>query len=475
MHASDTMTNFAVEILFWIRQKRWFLIALALGMIMFWFVPHPATLSPDGFHTLIILSMALIMIIAEPLPLPAVAIFIIFMQVIMGISTPNDVASAFMNDAVFFIMGSLMLAVAIVNQGLDKRLALAIIRVTGNKTWRIVAGFTTISALLASFIGGHTVTAMMMPVGLTLVRYTSKDARKVVGLSAVLLFAIAYGATIGSMGTPSGGGRNAIMLNYWAEFGITGIDYLTWMKYVYPMLLIEIPLTVIILLITFKPEFKVLDSAVRKLVVEVAKTGPMRGRELLAIGLFFVVFLGWIFLSERIGLGIVALMGVFLYLAFGLVEWSELNRRTNWGVILLFGAAISIGIQMKETGAAGWVAASAVQGLGSIIGDMGLLRESVAILLAGGVCNLLSGTATVAVVGPIVLNLGGDPILLGFTTVIASSFGYFTAVATPACTIIYSSGLVKAPDFLRAGWKMAIMSIMVLILITVGWWPLIHG
>ena len=62
--------------------------------------------------------------------MPAVAILILILEVIFGIDTPNGVAASFMSDAVFFIMGSLMLAVAIVSQGLDKRLALGIIRMT---------------------------------------------------------------------------------------------------------------------------------------------------------------------------------------------------------------------------------------------------------------------------------------------------------------------------------------------------------
>ena len=79
--------------------------------------------------------------------MPAVAILILILEVIFGIDTPNGVAESFMSDAVFFIMGSLMLAVAIVSQGLDKRLALGIIRMTGNKTWRIVFVFVAISAI----------------------------------------------------------------------------------------------------------------------------------------------------------------------------------------------------------------------------------------------------------------------------------------------------------------------------------------
>lgn len=473
LKAQGIAVNSYIDILFWIRQKKWLLIALAYGFTMHNLVVPPADLNAAAYDALIIISMALILIVTEPLPLPAIAMFMIFMQVVLGIDTANNVASSFMNDAVFFIMGSLMLAVAIVNQGLDKRLALGIIYLTGHKTWRIVAGFTAISAILASFIGEHTVAAMMMPVGLTLVRYAHKDPRKVAGLTAALLFSIAYGATIGSIGTPSGGARNVIMMNYWAEFGAGTVTYMEWIKYVYPMVLVQIPVTVLILLITFKPEHSNLDSAVRKLVIDVAHAGRIKGKEWLAIILFILVFLGWVFLSEEFGLGIIALVGVFMYLAFGLVEWRELNRRTNWGVILLFGSAISIGIQMNDTGAAKWLAQVIITNLSKVIESPEVLQGSVAVLLTGVMSNVLSSSATVAVVGPIVLDLGGNQILIGFATAIASAFGYFTAVAAPACTIIYSSGLVQSKDFLRAGWKMGVLSLVSLLGLSLIWWPLL--
>lgn len=461
------------NLIYWITQKKWLIIAIAFGVFLY-IIPTPQGLSINGYHTLIIVAVALILIIFEPVPLPAVAFFILFMQVIITDATPNEVASSFMSDAVFFIMGSLMLAVAIVKQGLDKRLALGIIRMTGNKTWRIVAGFTAISAILSSFIGEHTVVAMMMPVGLTLIRNTSKDPSKIIKLSSILLFSIAYGAIIGSVGTPSGGGRNVIMLEYWSDFGIGNISYLTWMKYAYPMVILQIPLTVLILWWTFTPEKKTIDTGVRKLVIQVAKSGKMTGNEILSILLFVLVFMGWIFFGEKIGLGFVALIGVFLYLIFGLVEWSDLNRSTNWGVILLFGATISIGLAMKKTGAAEWLAMGALDTLNSFFHNIDYSRAGIAVILTGVLSNILNSSATIAVVGPIVLNLGGDPVLLGFATAIASAFGYFTVVAAPACMIIYSSGMVKTKDFLKAGWKMGIMSVFMLFLVSFYWWPFLQ-
>jgi sodium-dependent dicarboxylate transporter 2/3/5 len=241
------------------------------------------------------------------------------------------------------------------------------------------------------------------------------------------------------------------------------------MRYAYPMLLVEIPLAAIILWFTFKPERKILDSAVRKLKIQVAKSGSIKGSEVLAIVIFVAVFLGWVFLSPILGLGIIALIGVVLYLIFGLIKWEDLNKNTNWGVIILFGAAISIGVQMKETGAALWVAEQAISGLELITPNVDSLRWFVAVFLTGILTNLLSNAATVAVIGPIVLNMGGDAVILGFSTVIASAFAYLTIVASPTCMIIHSSGLVKSRDYLKAGWKMFLMSVTVLYIISHFW------
>ena len=384
------LSNKAIsEVLYWITRKKWLIISFILSISLFYF-PSPEGLSSEGHRTLIIVIIVLILIISESIPLPAVAILILIMQVILGVDTPDGVASTFMSDAVFFIMGSLMLAVSIVSQGLDKRLALGIINVTGNKTWRIVFGFISISAVLSSFIGEHTVAAMMLPVALSLIKNAGLPLDKSTRLSSLLLFSIAYGCAMGSIGTPSGGGRNVIMIGYLSEFGYGNISYVKWMLYTYPLLLLEIPLATVVLWFSFKPEQKNLDSAVRKLKVNVAKSGKLNGNQILAILLFIVVFLGWIFLSPLIGLGIVALSGVFFYLVFGLIDWKEISHNTNWGVILLFGAAISLGIQMKETGAALWVAEKTLINLQFVMQDLGIVRWFVAVFLTGILTNLLS-------------------------------------------------------------------------------------
>jgi len=463
--------NFLRALLFWVTRSRWLIFAIVIGIILF-ALPTPDGLSSEAHHLIVIIIITLLLVITEPIPLPATALFIIVSMTYFGIDKPNEIAHAFMNDAVFFIMGSLMLAVAIVKQGWDARIALGIIKLTGNKTRNVVMGFTVISALLSSFIGGHTVAALMLPIGMTLVRYTSRDVEKSRGLAAILLFSIAYGALVGSIGTPSGAGRNVIMLNYLNESGIGNISYAHWMLYIYPLVIILAPLVAFILMTSFSTNYDVLDSGIRKLKVQVARAGAITFRELGGLFIFILVFLGWIFFSTRFGLGTIALTGVMLYIIFGLVKWDDINRNTHWGVIILFGATIVLGTYMRSTGAALWLANGLISLLANGAEPLGFLSDVVIITMSTAMANTLSGSATVAVLGPITLHMGDNLIHQGLLTVIASAFGFFTAVAAPVCAIIYSSGLVSAKDFFKAGWKVGLISMIILIIYANTYWRL---
>ena len=462
--SEHSLTNF----LFWITQKKWFLITMVISVFLL-FIPAPSGLSIEGYRSIVIVITALMLIVTEPIPLPAIAMYILVMEVYLGIGSANDIAKSFMNDAVFFIMGSLMLAVAIIKQGWDARIALGIITLTGNKTRNIVFGFTAISAILASFIGEHTVAAIMLPIAMTLIHFTSEDKEKVQNLSAVLLFSIAYGALVGSIGTPSGGGRNVIMIDYLRDSGLS-MSYINWMVRVYPLVLIQIPIVSWVLMKSFTPEFIKLDSGVRKLVIQVAKSAEMTGRNTIAAVIFLLVFVGWIFFSESVGLGTIALTGVLMYLVGGFVKWEDLSKNTHWGVILLFGSTISLGSNIKTTGAAVWLAKSIVNFIEPVINKLPFVADLIVTVMTTTMANVLSSSATVAVLGPITMNMGQDSMHLGMVTAIASAFGYFTAVAAPACTIVYSSGLVNAKDFLKVGWKMGVISIVLLVIYANTYW-----
>ena len=478
----DLISDFSVH---YVWEKRWFFIALAVGAGIV-LAPLPEGLSNEGLIVIAMSVAATIMFITEPIPLPGVALLIILGQIfLLGIDS-SSVAKTLWNDSVLFILGSLMLAVAVVKQKLDKRIAWLIVRITGTKTSRVCFGISAVSGFLASFVGEHTVAAMMLPVGITLVTLTSDDPRKVRNLAAVILFSIAYGASVAGIGTPSGGARNAIMIGYWREFFYDPgnpesakyiIDYLRWMTFAYPIFIVQIPFVTLILFLTFRPEYKYLSRAVVKLRQQVESEGPMKRLDWVAVFMFFLVLLGWIFFSDRVGMGTIALLGATAFLVAGLVKWEDINSGVNWGVVLLYGAAISLGIEMKDTGAAKWVAESFLAALSPLGANEGFGLWAAVSVLTTAVTNTMSNGAAVAVLGPIVLNMadvaGESPILVGFITAVSSAFAYLTVVGTPACTIVYASGYLKTTDFLAVGWKMALTSMVIMLLGAWFYWPLL--
>ena len=121
------MSDFLIHYLW---EKRWFFFALIVGAGIL-IAPLPEGLIQDGKVVLAMSVMATIMFVTEPIPLPGVALLIILGQVFLLGHDSSIVAKSLWNDSVLFILGSLMLAVAVVKQKLDKRIAWLIVRITG--------------------------------------------------------------------------------------------------------------------------------------------------------------------------------------------------------------------------------------------------------------------------------------------------------------------------------------------------------
>lgn len=471
----------------WAYDKRWLLITLGMGVVLL-LLPIPGGLAPAGWKVLVMTLCATLLFIKEPVPLPSVALLIILGQILLLGLDSSSVAQSLMKDSVLFIMGSLMLAVALVKQQLDKRLALVIIRFTGTGTYRIAFGLSLFSGLLASFIGEHTVAAMMLPVALSLIELSEEDENRRRQLAVLFLFSISYACSMAGIGTPSGGARNAIMIGYWKDFfyrpgqadtAIFDVSYTRWMLFAYPVFLFQLPIMHWILRKSCPAPSNDLSQAVHRLREQVGREGSMQGRHYVAITLFCCTLAAWIFFSSEIGMGTIAVAGAAAFLITGLVRWQDLNSGVNWGIVLLYGAAISLGQQMQATGAANWVAGRFLDilapiGLGSGIGLLIAIM-----LLTTTLTNTMSNGAAVAVLGPVVLSIameaGLNPLAAGFVTALASSFAYLTVIGTPASTIVHSSGYLVSSDFLRLGWRLALMSFLVLILFAKLYWPLLGG
>jgi len=454
--------------------QRWLILGLLLGGVLLW-LPTPAGLSVEGQRALSLAAVATLFFATEPIPLPALAFLIAVFQVLLGLGSGNEVARSFMNDAVFFIMGSLMISVALVKQRLDRRIAYALLTLTGANVKRLVFGFTLTSALLASVAGEYTVVALMLPLALAILGHVRQRTQRSDHVAALLLFSIAYGAAVAGIGTPSGDVRNAIMLDYWRQLAGVHVGYVRWMAYAYPLVLVQVPVVVGVLLWTFPPEVKHVRRALVRLRQEVRAQGRLNARDVAVVALFLLTMAGWMGLGQAWGLGVVAVMGAALYLVSGLVRWSDLNSGVNWGVVWLYAAAISLGTQLDHTGAASWLAGRGLALLSVVHLDSGFALLVTLSLLAAGAAQALGAGVTVALLGPVALRLamlsGGNVLLAGLVTALGSAFAYVGTRAHPSLLPVYSSGYLKASDRFKLGARMTLASLLILWLALALYWP----
>lgn len=474
-----------IAIIYSIWRRKWLFVAIAVTLTVS-LLPAPEGLSRDG---LVIIGLALgsmVIFITEPVPLPTVALLIAIVQVIFLGYDPKKVAQSFMSDSVFFIMGSLMLAVAFVKQKLDRRMAFVLLRMTGGNTVWFAFSVLISSALLASLIGEHTVAAILLPVCLVVINKVQEHSGEDPALHGLLLFSLAYGATIAGVGTPSGGARNAIMIQYFSDLPKyigdmqpIELNYLDWMIAAYPMVLIVLPVIWLIISTLCKPKTRSLDNVMLSLKHDVEKVGGLSGKDWLTISIFALTLVLWLTMSTSWGLGTVALIGATLYLVTGCVEWKDLNSGVNWGAVLLYAGAMSMGVAMVKTKAASWLATSVLEGLTAIgFGSGVLLFLAVAVLITV-VTNTMSSGAAVAVMAPITLQIahqaGENIVVMGFVTVIASAFGFISVGSHPGMTIVYSCGLMPATRYLQMGYKIALAAVAVLVIYATVYLKLILG
>tara|TARA_B100001142_G_scaffold330029_1_gene395741 strand:- start:2164 stop:3573 length:1410 start_codon:yes stop_codon:yes gene_type:complete len=456
------------SILFWFSQKKWFVYSILVSIFLL-NLSTPIGLSVPAYHSLIILVLVFMLVTFEPIPFPAIALLTLVLQVVLGVAPPDQVASSFMNDAVLFVMGSLMFAIAIVHQGLDIRLARFIVFIFGKSKRMFLAGLMSISAILSSFLGEHTVIAIMLPIGLSVIK--NIDTQQTDGKNAVLitLFSIAYGTIIGSIGTPSGGARNVIMINYLQEFSNVHIDYWKWMKHAYPILIIQLIVAYFVLQFAFPSSLKNIKMRGYKKNVE-NRSIKKDINHLFSCLIIIAIIASWFTFNDIYGLGIIALGGALTFMIFGMITWEEINKNTNWGVILLFAATISLGFQINETGASSWLVIKFNELLNSLPSNSINVSWSIMAILSGLTANFFTSSATVSLIGPMAIELHPTDISFALSSAIASGFSFLTVISSPTAMIIYSTGLVSTKVFFRVGILMFIISILILYLMSQFYW-----
>jgi sodium-dependent dicarboxylate transporter 2/3/5 len=396
------------------------------------------------------------------------------MLALLNIVHYNDAFSSFGNQAVFFLIGAFILATAIEKYGLHKRIAFNFLKFFEDKPRLFTFGIMLCCALLSFIVPEHAVVALFLPIAISIL-----TAMKIVpgesNFGKICILSIAYGCSIGSLGTLIGGARNPLTIGVLENQGVT-ITFVEWMKYSMPVVFIALPAIWLLLQAFFPLEQVDLTKAKQEINRQVEKLGGIRNEEKITLIIVLFTMALWIFASQTIGLAIVAIVGAILLFLTGLVTWKDVEQHVPWGIVLLYGGAITLGIGMEETGAAHWIASLVLKSLG----DNPYLIILGLIILAIYTTNLMSNTGAVAMLLPIGIGFaneipGVSTLMAAMLIALSSGLAFMFVIATPGNALTYSSGYYSTWDLFRVGSIANLVCIVILWAIATLYWKGVLG
>ena len=190
------------------------LAAGALALAFTILVPAPAGLPEAGWR---VLGLALLMAVwwsTEPVPMGVTALMPLIVMPLLGIVDLQRAAAAYANPLIFPFLGGFLLAAAIRRWGLHRRMAHAAVRAIGTEPRRLLLGFMAATGFLSMWISNTSAALLMLPVALSIVAAMEEangatdQARR---FAQALLLGLAYGASIGGIGTLIGTPPNALL------------------------------------------------------------------------------------------------------------------------------------------------------------------------------------------------------------------------------------------------------------------------
>jgi sodium-dependent dicarboxylate transporter 2/3/5 len=425
-----------------------------------------------------IMIMGAILWITEPIPLAATGILIIIMQPIMGTIQAQEVFTSFGNQAIFFLIGAFIIAGAIEKYGLHRRIALRLLTFFSQKPKMLSFGIMISCVFISFIVPEHAVAALFLPI-VTSILFAMKITPRKSNFGKICMLSIAYGCSIGSLGTLIGGARNPLTITILSNLNPPIIvTFFDWMIYSMPIVFISFPLVWLILRFSFPIETVDTEQAKKEIKHQIKTEGIFGKSELAVFGIVSFTVILWVFFSSSkfYGLAVSALIGSCLLFFSGLITWKDIEKRVPWGVILLYGGAITLGFGMQKTGAGNWIAHT----LFNAMGTQTYLIILALIILSVLFTTFMSNVAAVAILLPIGLGVateipGISPLIAAMIIALGAGLAFMLVISTPGNTITYSSGYFSTRDLLRAGVVSNIICIIVIFIVAIVYWNGVLG
>lgn len=413
----------------------------------------------------VIFVVILISFVMQRRPAGLTAVVGSLLMMIFGIIEPSDVVAPFGSDTVIMVASVLILGSAVFETGAAEIIGSAIVRRMGRNEKLLIMVLVLTVSILSSFLSNSAVVAIFLPLLASLARssggaITKKNTYMAVGIASVV------GGNCTLAGSTPQLTAQAILqttdsvreLTFW-ELGKVG----------FPLVIV---LALYYLFIGIRLQKKVFDFPEVEDPAPSGDGGQVRSKaKCITVCL---IMLGCVagFTAGVFSFGTVGAIAAALCILTGCISFDKAFKSLDWNTICVLGGAMGISTALNKSGVVQAVADMIISAFGS--GANPVTTCLVLLVTSAVLGNIMSHTATAAVLTPLAISLGTglgvDPIPYVVTVVIGCNLAFATPVATPPLTMTMVGGY-RFTDYTKVGGLYNLLSLIAAALLI----PLAYG
>jgi solute carrier family 13 (sodium-dependent dicarboxylate transporter), member 2/3/5 len=445
------------------------LLALALGILIM-MLPRPENLTPEGHRLLALLITVVFLWVSEAVPIGVTALLAGAGLILLKIQTAQSAWAPFASPAVMFVLMIIMFGVVLNEVGLANRLMYYLLKFAGTKVKRLSLILAVGCTLTSTVFHDATITVIMVFAFVPV--FMSMGMKPGMGhkLPTFFFMLIPLSSSAGGFGTLLGGGRNPLALEILQKFsgGEIKIGFLEYIIIMFPICLLTAIATWAILWILFRPKEKELVG------IELADPGPMSSKEWGVLVVFVITFILW-FSGDLTGwhYSVPAAFAILGFCAPGWISFRTICDKFPWESWIVFGAGVSLGVSMLESGAGRYLAETLLPLLDGkptfvVYYGMGFFGSFLS--------SMMSNSAAVALMLPITLPMAElmqmSPQSVAMLAPMTTSF-IMLVIGCPPTIIAYSTGYFSQTEFVKIAVPWCLLLLVVCTVSMMVYWPLI--
>lgn len=422
--------------------------------------------------TLLVLAFIAFFFVTELIPLAMTAILGAIAVGILDIIPVRQVFAGLSNSNVTLFGGMFVIGAAMFHTGLAQNIGRKVVSVMGTSENSLMASNMGIAAALSSVLSNTGTTACLMPVTMGICKAAKISIKRQL---MPLAFGAGLGGTITLVGTPP----NVIAANALRAAGMQPFGF-------FEFAWIGIPLTVVgiaYMLLFGKRFLPKTDEGLAgaELDADAAEEATAKTHDITKqwiTGLTLLVVIAVMALGiKRLPLEVAAALGAVFLVLTKCISEKDAYRGIDWVTIFLLAGMMPVATALDKSGAGKLITNAVVGLMGGTPGPMTVMV--VLFLLSVSLTQFMSNTAATALLAPIGIGiakgLGASPHAVLMAICIAASCAFATPVGTPPNTLVLGPGGYRFMDYVKAGFGLIVVSMIVCVLLIPMIWPFFPG